>query len=72
MPPPPMPGSMDSEDGESKDEEDSGEDEDGKEVQNEHVIKQPPRAIVERLLIPQPKGIGSLGLKQLGCRAELE
>ncbi|PBK62596.1 hypothetical protein ARMSODRAFT_1024791 [Armillaria solidipes] len=74
-PPPPTPGPMDSgeEDGEDEeggeDEEDGDEDEDGEngeELRNEHVLKQPSRATVERLLIPQPKGIGSLGLKQLG------
>ncbi len=75
-PPPPTPGSTDNwdEEGEDEeedeDEEDNDEDEDSEdseEVQNEHVVKQPPQATIERLLIPQPKGIGSLGLKQLGA-----
>ncbi|PBK71798.1 hypothetical protein ARMSODRAFT_973369 [Armillaria solidipes] len=65
MPPPPTPGPMDSgeEDGKDGDEDEDGKN--GEELQNKHVLKQPSRATVERLLIPQPKGIGSLGLKQL-------
>ncbi|KAK0464109.1 hypothetical protein IW261DRAFT_1575323 [Armillaria novae-zelandiae] len=39
---------------------------DEEELQDERVFRQPSRATVERILIPQPKRIGSLGLKQLG------
>ncbi|KAK0471853.1 hypothetical protein IW261DRAFT_1424797 [Armillaria novae-zelandiae] len=39
---------------------------DEEELQDEHVFRQPSRVTVERILIPQPKRIGSLGLKQLG------
>ncbi|KAK0465677.1 hypothetical protein IW261DRAFT_1427212 [Armillaria novae-zelandiae] len=39
---------------------------DEEELQDERVFRQPSRATVKRILIPQPKRIGSLGLKQLG------
>ncbi|KAK0224274.1 hypothetical protein IW262DRAFT_1295906 [Armillaria fumosa] len=43
-----------------------GGEEDEEELQDECIFHQPSRATVERILIPQPKGIRSLGLKQLG------
>ncbi|KAK0476048.1 hypothetical protein IW261DRAFT_1421844 [Armillaria novae-zelandiae] len=41
---------------------------DEKELQDERIFHQPSRATVERILILQPKGIRSLGLKQLGVK----
>ncbi|KAK0185695.1 hypothetical protein F5146DRAFT_1005661 [Armillaria mellea] len=57
MPPPPSPSSMESED------EDSSGDKDGEDAEDDKEDKD---MTIERLLILQPKGIRSLGLKQLG------